>query len=202
MPVVYPLSLPTLRVTQYMIGIDRKIAATESAFTGQQQILEWPLGALWTLQMSGFVVTRREEMALHAFLDALHDQIGTVLAGPKRCPRPVGTADIVSVTATGAALSSSLSLAGLGANKTLAAGDMIQLGSGLSARLHRIVNPVTASGTGTATVDVEPYLKTSYSSAPVVLANPRGLFRLASAAQPPQVTAAGVQFSLSFREAL
>jgi hypothetical protein len=79
---------------------------------------------------------------------------------------------------------------------------MIQLGSGLSARLHRIVNPVTASGTGTATVDVEPYLKTSYSSAPVVLANPRGLFRLASAAQPPQVTAAGVQFSLSFREAL
>jgi hypothetical protein len=61
---------------------------------------------------------------------------------------------------------------------TLLAGDYVQIGSGANARLHRLLED--RSGSGTA--EIWPALRAAYSSASATLANPQGVFRLSAPA--------------------
>lgn len=61
----------------------------------------------------------------------------------------------------------------------IAVGDNIQLGTGLNARLHKIVSLDYNPLVNTAVMDVWPPLRENYPiGEPVILDNPRGVFRL------------------------
>ena len=60
-------------------------------------------------------------------------------------------------------------------------GDYIQLGSGSSATLHKVLNDVNTTGVGTSSLDISPAKRTAASDGgTVVVSNARGVFRLAS----------------------
>lgn len=201
MPVSYPLMLPALSVTQFQISIARNVAVSDAPFSGHRQVYEWP-SAYWVMSFSFLLPSRRVMQVYQAFLDALHDQVGSVLAGPVNLPRPMGTANLSGVTATGTAGALTVQLQGLGANRTLLAGDMIQIGIGASSRLHRIVTDGVADSSGVASVDIEPPLRTGFVAHPVTLAFPKGVFALSGPSQPMQRVSSGGTATLSLREVL
>ena len=61
----------------------------------------------------------------------------------------------------------------------LKAGDYIQLGTGLSSRLHMVVEDADTDGSGNATLSIEPALRTSPSDdLAITVSNTKGVFRL------------------------
>jgi hypothetical protein len=120
-----------------------------------------------------------------SFLVKLNGQYGTFLLGdPHSAPRgsassTPGTPVVNGASQTGA----ELAIDGLPASATgyLKAGDYIQLGAGSTATLHKVLNDVNSNGSGEATLDIWPDLRSSPADdAAVVISNAVGVFRLAA----------------------
>jgi hypothetical protein len=80
----------------------------------------------------------------------------------------------------------------------LLAGDYIQLGSGASATLHKVLTDVNTDASGNAVLDIWPSLRASPAdNAVVTLTSPRGRFRLATNMQNWSINESSV-YGLSF----
>jgi hypothetical protein len=104
----------------------------------------------------------------------LGDPLGTTARGIK-----TGTPLVNGASQTG----SSLITDGWTASQTgiLKAGDYIQLGSGSSSKLYKILADKNSDGSGNATFDIFPAINTAVAdNAAITIASPKGLFRLAS----------------------
>jgi hypothetical protein len=71
---------------------------------------------------------------------------------------------------------------------TLLAGDYLQLGSGASATLHKVLQDKTGSGT----LEIWPALRTAQSLATATLSNAKGRFRLSSNEQSWSINEASI----------
>jgi hypothetical protein len=145
MAISYPLNTPTT------IGFEsielRAVNATitsQSPFSYKQQVISHT-GQRWEASISIPSVLRDLAEPWAAFLTALKGQTGTFLLGDPLGATPRGTA-----------------------------GDYIQLGSGTTARLHKVL--VDQSGSGT--LEIWPALRSTYSGATVTTTNAKGVFRL------------------------
>lgn len=206
MALSYPLTLPAFRARNFTLGITPTVAVSASPFSGVQQVYEWP-NVTWRASFDVVAKGRTEWAVLQAFIASLRGRFGTVLIYPYQGVRPRGTTNTAGVTvATGgaAAQARSINLSGMGAGRTLLAGDFLQLGSGATTRLHQVVESATADGSGNATVTIEPPLRTSYSAAAAVtLLKPCTLMRSVSNDGASTVELGGViTASFSFSEAL
>ena len=106
----------------------------------------------------------------------------TFLLGDPNCTEPRGTAINSSMTATGTAGASSVTLT-ISDGTTLKAGDYIQLGTASTSKLHKVLADVSATGS----VDIWPNLKDTYSGSAVTVDNAKGVFRLTSNVQDWQI---------------
>jgi hypothetical protein len=169
MAISYPLDTPTT------IGFEsielRAVNATitsQSPFSYKQQVISHT-GQRWEASISIPSVLRDLAEPWVAFLTALKGQTGTFLLGDPLGATPRGT--VSSCTLTGTAGDESVAVTMTG---SLLAGDYIQLGSGTTARLHKVL--VDQSGSGT--LEIWPALRSTYSSATVTTTNAKGVFRL------------------------
>jgi hypothetical protein len=169
MAISYPLDTPTT------IGFEsielRAVNATitsQSPFSYKQQVISHT-GQRWEASVSIPSVLRDLAEPWVAFLTALKGQTGTFLLGDPLGATPRGT--VSSCTLTGNAGDESVAVTMTG---SLLAGDYIQLGSGTTARLHKVL--VDQSGSGT--LEIWPALRSTYSSATVTTTNAKGVFRL------------------------
>jgi hypothetical protein len=169
MAISYPLDTPTT------IGFEsielRAVNATitsQSPFSYKQQVISHT-GQRWEASVSIPSVLRDLAEPWVAFLTALKGQTGTFLLGDPLGATPRGT--VSSCTLTGNAGDESVTVTMTG---SLLAGDYIQLGSGTTARLHKVL--VDQSGSGT--LEIWPALRSTYSSATVTTTNAKGVFRL------------------------
>ena len=169
MAISYPLDTPTT------IGFEsielRAVNATitsQSPFSYKQQVISHT-GQRWEASVSIPSVLRDLAEPWAAFLTALKGQTGTFLLGDPLSATPRGT--VSSCTLTGTAGDESVTVTMTG---SLLAGDYIQLGSGTTARLHKVL--VDQSGSGT--LEIWPALRSTYSSATVTTTNAKGVFRL------------------------
>jgi hypothetical protein len=169
MAISYPLNTPTT------IGFEsielRAVNATitsQSPFSYKQQVISHT-GQRWEASVSIPSVLRDLAEPWAAFLTALKGQTGTFLLGDPLGATPRGT--VSSCTLTGTAGDESVTVTMTG---SLLAGDYIQLGSGTTARLHKVL--VDQSGSGT--LEIWPALRSTYSSATVTTTNAKGVFRL------------------------
>jgi hypothetical protein len=169
MAISYPLNTPTT------IGFEsielRAVNATitsQSPFSYKQQVISHT-GQRWEASVSIPSVLRDLAEPWVAFLTALKGQTGTFLLGDPLGATPRGT--VSSCTLTGTAGDESVTVTMTG---SLLAGDYIQLGSGTTARLHKVL--VDQSGSGT--LEIWPALRSTYSSATVTTTNAKGVFRL------------------------
>jgi hypothetical protein len=205
MPVAYPLPLPAGMRLSALTGpyLETIAAVTRSPFTGAQQVQEW--SSAWQIALELRALRVSDVAVLAAWIASMRGRVGTALVGPMIHARPRGTANTAGVaTGTAAARARALPVTGLGAGKTLLAGDFLQLGSGAGARLHQLVATATADGAGAATLDIEPPLRAPVTPGnAVTLMAPKGVFRLTSNAPPvPRTGSAGAVASLSFEEVL
>jgi hypothetical protein len=175
--ITYPLSLPTvsgIRAVEFRATNAVAYSASPFTFSGQAHAYA---GQMWQADVTlAPMRDRADAEEWNAFLLSLRGQFGTFLLGDPNGGSLRGTA--TSCTVTGAAGSSTVS-ATVPSGETLLAGDYIQLGSGASARLHKVL--VNYTGTGAASdLEIWPSLRVASSSVAATLSNCVGVFRLAS----------------------
>ena len=188
MAISYPLALPTsIGIAEITLSANNAVAISQSPFTFQQQIIQHP-GQRWTASVSIPPVRRDLAEPWVAFLLAMNGPVGTFLLGDPNAKAPQGTA--TSATITGAARSSSPTITMAG---TLLAGDYIQIGSGATATLHKVLQ----DRNGTGTIEIWPALRSVASSAAVTLTNTVGRFRLSGTQQSFNINDASI-YGISF----
>jgi hypothetical protein len=172
MAISYPVSTPTdvIGIADIQLSATNAVAVSKSPFTFATQVHAYS-GEMWSASVT--IPTVRKELAEPwvAFLLSLRGQYGTFLLGDPNRATPQGTASSAAITGSTGDRSVTVSMVG-----TLLAGDYIQLGSGSSARLHKVL--VDQSGSGT--LEIWPALRSNYSSSSATLTNAKGVFRLAS----------------------
>ncbi len=181
MPITYPLSLPTsLGPSQIELRGTHATVISRSPFTYQSQVQAYT-GQLWSATVTIPPCPRSIAEDWITFLLSLKGSYGTFLLGDPngKTPRgtPTGTPLVVGAGQTG----STLNIDGCTNSVTgwLKAGDYIQIGTGSSAQLYKVLTQVNTSGTGTATLDIWPNLRTSPAdNAAIITSNCVGKFRL------------------------
>lgn len=134
------------------------------------QVYKWP-GERWELDLDFPPMYRAEAEELIAFVLSMEGPVGSFTMGDPSGQAPRGTA-VSGVTATGAARSSTITLAGSG---TLLAGDWISFQS--HRWLHKLKTSVTLSGGGVS-CEIWPALRVSLSGAATATTGAKGRFML------------------------
>jgi len=171
MAISYPVSTPTdIGIADIQLSATNAVAVSRSPFTFSTQVHAYS-GEMWSASVT--IPTVRKDLAEPwvAFLLSLRGQYGTFLLGDPNRTSPQGTATSATITGSLGDRSVTVAMAG-----TLKAGDYFQLGSGATAKLHKVL--VDKSGNGT--LEIWPALRDDYTTATATLTNPKGVFRLTS----------------------
>ena len=148
---------------------------------GGGHILDASLGSrLWTGEISVTAAKHQELAKIEALLELLTEPGASFLAYDKRClwpyADPTGSILGASTPTLGAVNVNNVdvTIAGLPVGYVLTRGDMFSfsyLSSPLRRALHRIVSGATADGSGNATVQVVPAIRSGYTLATAVAFN-------------------------------
>jgi hypothetical protein len=183
MTISYPLNLPShtgirnieLRATNAVI-----YEMSPFTFAGQAQA---STGQMWQADVTLPPMKRSDAEQWIAWLVSLRGRFGTFTMGdPLGCaPRGVatGTPRVNGASQTG----EDLNIDGCTADVTgwLKAGDYIQLGSGATATLHKVLADADTNGSGETTLSLWPHIRTApLNNATVTVNNTVGHFRLTS----------------------
>lgn len=182
MPISYPLNFPAVGIRSVTIRARTVVGLNASPFTGQQQVYKHQ-GQWWEMEVTLPPMKRADAEQVAAFLVKLNGRFGTFTFGDplNTAPRGVGTGTplVNGAGQTGTDLVTD----GWTPNTTgiLRAGDWIQLGTGSSSRLHKVLDDVNSNGSGNATLTLFPDLRTSPAdNAVITVSSPKGLWRLAA----------------------
>lgn len=184
MAITYPLSLPTtVGMSSITFSAENAVAISESPFSYSQQVIR-NTGQRWKATCTLAPMKRQDAEEWVAFLLSLKGQYGYFLLGDPNCPTARGSASTTPGTpvVNGAGqIGESLNIDGLPINTTgyLLPGDYIQLGSGATATLHKVLTQVNSNASGEASLDLWPKIRTARAdNATVTVANCKGNFRL------------------------
>lgn len=190
MTISYPIAFPTsFGFSTFTIGLDHAIAVAESEFTFEAQVQEHQ-GSAWEISGSLELLNRDQSEAYNAFVASLFGRLGTFTVSPagSEIPRGVatGTPLVKGAGQTGKVLETDGWTAGV--TGILKAGDFIQLGSGSSAKLYRVLADVNSDGSGNATIDIAPKIVTAPAdNAAITVTNPVGVFRMKNNLLPVEI---------------
>lgn len=188
MAITYPLTLPTsIGIANITLYANNAVAISQSPFTFQQQIIQHA-GQRWTASVSIPPVRRDLAEPWNAFLLSLNGPVGTFLLGDPNAKAPRGTASTATLTGTAGSSSPSITMTG-----TLLTGDYIQLGSGATATLYKVLEDKSGNGV----IEIWPALRSSVTGATVTLTNTVGRFRLSSTQQSFSIDSASI-YGISF----
>lgn len=183
MAISYPLALPTsIGIAEITLSANNAVAISQSPFTFQQQIIRHP-GQRWTASVSIPPVRRDLAEPWLAFLLAMNGPVGTFLLGDPNAKAPQGTATSATITGTAGSASPEITMTG-----TLLAGDYLQIGSGATATLHKVLQDKS----GTGTIEIWPALRSDVTNAVVTLTNTVGRFRLSGTQQSFNINNASI----------
>ena len=183
MSISYPLALPShTGIMSVELTAINAVTYRRSPFTFAGQAHAYS-GQTWQADVTLPAMKRADAEQWIAFLVSLRGQFGTFLLHDPSGTAPRGTATTVNITGSTGDSSVSTTMTG-----TLLAGDYIQLGSGLDARLHKVLQDKNGSGT----LEIWPALRADQSNVSADLTSAAGLFRLSSNEQSWSVNEASV----------
>jgi hypothetical protein len=188
MTITYPLDHPTTGISGLEFGPSSVIGMTESPFTLEQQVQEHS-GEAWAGRVTVSPMVNRDVYEpWMAFLTALRGRRGTFLFGDPAGAAPRGTATGTPVADSAGSPSVNLARDRVlytrgwtsGVSGILKAGDWLQLGSGSSARLHKVLQDASSDSSGYAAIDIFPALRADVAdAAAITVQSAKGVFRLA-----------------------
>lgn len=198
----YPLTLPThTGIRSINIRAVNVVAYERSPFTlsGQAQA---SAGQGWAADITLPPMKYEDAEQWNAWLLSLRGQFGTFLMGdPVRALARGSARGTDTVTVNGAGQTGenlNITSDQLSALEYLKAGDYIQLGSGISTTLHKVLVDVDTGASGNATLTLWPHVRTAPSNgATVVVENAKGRWRLSSNESEWSVNEASI-YGISF----
>ncbi len=182
MAISYPITMPastTICPAAITFRGRANVAVTSSPFTGVQQVHKQQ-GQWWECELQYPPMTRTQAEALITFKSKLNGRYGTFLLNDQSSTRMgsgLGAPAVVGSTNTGTDLTTN----GWTANSTgvLLAGDWISIGSSLSTRLYKVLDTVSATSDGTATITVFPDVRAGTTDGTTIrTSTAKGVFRL------------------------
>lgn len=200
MSITYPLSLPAANISSIRIICRHVVAKNTSPFTLQEQVYIHP-GARFEAEVTIPPMNREEREAWIGWLLQLRGGYGTFLMGDPDATAPQGVATGTPKVKGASQTGNELVTTGWTPSTTdiLKAGDYIQLSSGASSRLHKVMDDADSDGSGDATLKLFPPLRESPAdSAPIVVDDCKGVFRLASNAVEWETDHCGISSPLTF----
>ena len=177
----YPLTFPsvtrlaTVDLTSVNVVVDQRSPTT---LAGQTQTFA---GQAWQLSVSLPALTQTQASVWWAWLVSLRGPHGTFLAGNLTHCNPAGAVGGTPLVKGADQTGSDLFIDGAAASITdwLKAGDFIQLGSAGSSTLHMVTSDVDTDGSGEATLELWPHIRTAPAdNSAVVTSSPVGVFQL------------------------
>jgi len=180
----YPLTFPaSLKVSSVVPTLKFMSAVTRSPFTGERQAFRWD-GEMWSFEYTTPPCTVDVAEEWIAFANKLQGKFGTFLIGDfsRTASRGVGGGSPVvdGASQTGYALN----VRGCPATlfPWLKKGDYFQVGTGSTARLHKLIEDINTDSGGRATLEFVPKLRYSPADgAAIVISNCVGVFSLSDA---------------------
>jgi len=202
MAITYPLTAPTTGKRAIRWRTISAVAAHRSPFTFTEDVQVWA-GQNWAIDVSLAPMKRAAAEEWISFLISLNGRQGTFLLGDPTAATPRGTAPGAPlVKGTQAGGLNTLATDGWTAGQTgiLLRGDFIQLGSGATTRLHKVLTDTNSNGSGEATLDIWPSIRKegATDNAAIVTSACKNTWRLASNESEWDVGEAqiyGLQFS-------
>ncbi len=200
MAITFPVSFPAAPGFARFEFIARNVVgSTRSPFTGQEQIQQHQ-GQWWEAIIEYPPMRRAVAEPLLAVLMQLGGKNGTFLLGDPDGKTPRGSVAGTPLVDGAGQTGQVLNTKGWTASATgvLLAGDYIQIGSGTTQRLYKVLKDVDADGGGLAAIGIWPRLRESPAdSALTTISNTKGLFRLASNETPWETDKSGV-YAIAF----
>lgn len=206
MAVTYPLAIPTNKgLAKVRLTANNVVGVSQSPFTARQQVYKYT-GQFWEADISLPPMKRADAEYWISFLLKLNGSYGTFLLGDPNGAIARGVATGTPLVKGANQTGSDLITDGWTPNTTgiLKAGDYIQLGTGSTSLLHKVLDDVNSDGSGNATLTLWPDLRSAPSdNAAIVVSAPKGVFRLTAGQQSWDINEAtfyGITFGA--REAL
>lgn len=172
-------------------------------FAGQAQASS---GQMWQADVTLPPMKREDAEKWIAWLVSLRGQFGTFNMGDPSAATPRGVATGTPRVNGASQTGEDLNIDGCTANVTgwLKAGDYIQLGSGATATLHKVLADVNTNASGETTLSLWPHIRSAPAdNATVVVSDTVGRFRLASNESSWSVNEASIYgITFSAREAI
>lgn len=200
MAISFPVSIPSVNsirdVAFTMLDV---VGVGESPYTLSQETYEHP-GKRWSAEINLIPMKRADAELWVAFLASLRGRRGTFLMGDPvgRTPRgaATGTPLVKGASQTGGTLITDGWTAGV--TGILKTGDWIQLGSGSSSRMHKVLQDADSDGTGNATLELWPGPRTAPAdNAAITVADCKTVWRLSSNERRYDIATAQI-FGISF----
>jgi len=181
--ITYPLTLPShTGIAQISFRAINTVGVSQSPFTYKQQVVAHS-GQRWEADITLPPMRRSDAEQWVAWLMSLRGRLGTFNLGDPVGATPRGSAGGTPLVNGASQLGGTLEIDGCTASQTgwLKAGDYIQLGSGGTATLHKVLQDADSNASGEVTLEIWPYVRSAPSdNATVVTSNTVGHFRLAS----------------------
>lgn len=174
----YPLTIPnTVSYSSVTFGGHCVTAKQKSEFSLKETVFRHS-GQEWLLSITFPPMTPAQFRPYQAFLMALKGDYGTFMWGDPLMSLPeqgvLGNPEIRGSNQIGEEINTK-GWTAFGLN-VLKAGDFLQIGN----NLHMNLQDVNANGSGWATLDIFPKLRTSFEDGEnIILNSPKGIFRLA-----------------------
>lgn len=193
----YPLTLPaTKSPARITISANCAVTLSRSNWSYVSQVQEYD-GQLWLAEISLPPMERADAAQWITFLLKLNGQLGTFLLGDQSASTPRGAASGTPRINGGSQSGQTLITDGWTHSITgiLKAGDYIQVGQ----YLHMNLTDVNSDGSGNATLDIWPKLRTPPADNDAIITSScRGLFRLSASAGPILDVNAAKNYDVSF----
>jgi len=180
----YPLALPTATgIAQVRLVARSQVGVATSPFSYKQQVYRNP-GQRWEADITLPPMKREDAEEWVSFLLRLRGQFGTFLLGDPIAATPRGSAAATPGTPVvngGGQTGDELIIDGIPTTGSdyLKAGDYIQIGTSTSSRLHKVLENVAIDGSGEATLNLFPALRSSPAdNESIIVSNAKGHFRL------------------------
>ncbi len=202
----YPLSLPTTAgIMRVRLVANDVVGVSQSPFTAVQQVYRYS-GQFWEADITLPPMKRADAEYWISFLLKLNGPYGTFLMGDPNGATARGAATGTPLVNGAGQTGNELVTDGWTTSTTgiLKAGDYIQLGTGATSRLYKVLDDVNSDGSGNATLTVWPDLRSAPAdNAAITVSNTKTTFRLNSAQTSWDINEATI-YGLTFgaREAL
>lgn len=195
MAISYPLTLPShTGIAQINFRAINTVGMSMSPFTYAQQVVAHS-GQRWEADITLPSMKRADAEQWIAWLVSLRGQLGTFTLGDPTGATPRGSAGGTPVVNGAGQVGGTLAIDGCTASQTgwLKAGDYIQLGSGTTATLHKVLQDADSDGSGNVSLDIWPYIRSAPTDgSTVATSNTVGKFRLASNEQNWSINEASI----------